>query len=710
MHFKPPKYCLRSSFSGRAMSYWPPHDLDIARIQDDIRALDPSDRGEAYARLSQYYGVSESTVRRVIPVGGRKTRVDQGASKAVISADAEAVIRDERKLSPRGLVATLEAEGAISPGTLSPAQAQRIATGQTSVRAPVPAPKKKNTPLSFKAWCKRHVRIREQRFSLSGHEYLSEIYEALENEPYVVFRKAAQVGISTAVILNTLWQCDAYRQKAVYYLPTDEEAGDFSDDRVNVIIDDSEHLSEIVGERGARGRENVGLRHVGRGSHYVRGMYTKKRVKSIDADIVVMDEIDEANQENRRFATDRVRHSALQHVRELSQPSIPGYGIDAIFAHSDQRYFHLICPECGETTCMDHHLSDAPVPVPEAFLPAPQGASWTKPDQKYYRACIHCEAPLDMSCGEWIPQNPDARIRGYHVSALYSQICSPSFADPADEIMAVLCEAHTAIERRHVTISILGLPYGGGKSEVDAEVFERAAGPEGLGSGGYYMGIDQGDTLHIVVADRDFRITGLYITDSWDEVMEIYERHGCRVLVGDAMPEKSQMKALARAVSARGGAGYICYYGGQGMKVGEEDDDVMKITADRTESLDETVRMLVESEIALPNRDRLLTDELFTWETFVAQVGNLKRRLVEDSKGVARWEYLKGVPNHFGMALNYARLAHDVGGATPEVFSVVTKSYRDVRIRSHRGDGHMPAPASDYGALPVGVGDYDYWY
>ncbi len=689
------------------MSHWPPHDLDIARIQDDLRTLPPSDRKGAYARLSEYYGVSESTVRRVIPVGGRKVRVDRGASKATISADAEALVKEERELSPRGLIATLEAGGAISPGTISPDQARRIAAGKTSVRMPVPAPEKENTPLSFREWCERHVKIRETPFSLSGHEYLDEIYASLETEPYVVFRKAAQVGISTAVILNTLWRCDAYGQKAVYYLPTDEESSDFSDDRVNVMIDDSDYLSKVVGERGARGRENVGLRHVGRGSHYVRGMFTKKRVKSIDADIVVMDEIDEANQENRRFATDRVRHSALQHVRELSQPSIPGYGIDAVFAHSDQRYFLLICPECHDKTCLDHHLSDAPVPLPAAFLPAPEGVSWTKPDQKYYRACIHCQAPLDMSCGEWVPQNPGARIRGYHVSALYSQICSPSFADPADEIVTTLKEAHTATERRHVTISILGLPYGGGKSEISGEVLEGAMGNEGLGGDGYYIGIDQGDTLHIVVADRDFRVTGLYVTDCWDEVMEIYDRHGCRVLLGDAMPEKSQMKGVARKVKGRGGAGYICYYGGQGMNVGME-DDVGKVTADRTESLDETVRMLVEGEVALPHRDKLHTNELFTYEIFVTQIKNLKRRLIEDSKGVARWEYLKGVPNHFGMALNYARLSREVGGTHPEAFSITTKSYRDIRLR--RDDGYMPAPISDYSTLPMGVDAYDYWY
>ena len=53
------------------------------------------------------------------------------------------------------------------------------------------------------------------------------------------------------------------------------------------------------------------------------------------------------------MAADRVRHSSLQHIREISKPSVPGYGIDEAFQESDQRYFHLCCPECGEYTCMD---------------------------------------------------------------------------------------------------------------------------------------------------------------------------------------------------------------------------------------------------------------------------------------------------------------------------------------------------------------------
>ena len=31
----------------------------------------------------------------------------------------------------------------------------------------------------------------------------------------------------------------------------------------------------------------------------------------------------------------------------MSQPSIPGFGIDAMFARTDQKYFLLRCARCG---------------------------------------------------------------------------------------------------------------------------------------------------------------------------------------------------------------------------------------------------------------------------------------------------------------------------------------------------------------------------
>ena len=479
------------------------------------------------------------------------------------------------------------------------------------------------------------------------------------------------MGISTAVLLAALWGCDTRGMKNLYYLSTDPDAEDFSSDRIDPIIEESAHLDEITGRRGrrddgrkSRAADNRGLRHIGIGSLYCRGMYTKRKVKSIDGDAIILDELDECNQENRKFAEDRIAHSEIAHVRMLSQPSIPNYAIDLDFARSDQRYWHLICPACNARTCLELELDESEkLPIPQNILPVPPGAKWAKAGQKYYRACRDCHSSLDMACGEWIPQNPGAAIRGYHVSALYSQIPPPMHADRADQIMDEILSARTTRERMRVVISVFGFPYGGERQPITDAALFAAEGEKGFFTGkNTYIGIDQGDVLHITVGEEDesggVQIAGLYITDSWDEVKKIFTAHRACALAGDALPNKSAMKKIARETG-----GHIVYFAGDELRVGQE-DDVKKITVDRTEALDEAVRWIVEREIILPARAQLDARELSIYEMFCAHAKMLVKNIEENARGVARWHYAAGVENHFGMALAYMILAHAVGART----------------------------------------------
>ncbi len=681
------------------MSHWPPDALEIARLQEKIQATPVSERTEEYARLAKLWGVSPSTIRSRIPVGGdRKERVDAGVSKAAIPEDAEAQIRGSRDRSPGAAVKVLENAGAVEEGAISRDQARRIQRGETRILShtdPPPPPE----PMDFMSWCKEKIFIRGNPWSLDRHEYLREIYQALETEPYFVARKAVQVGLTTAVLAEGLYRCDKHGMTVVYFMPTGGLGADVSDDRVGRMLSESPDLEAATKERGRRGRDNKGLRHIGAGAIYMRGLFAETHVASIDADLVALDEIDIADQENRQDAVGRVEHSELQHIREICRPTVPEYGIDEIFQRSDQRYYHLICPECGERTCLDLALDNTGrVPIPQAFMRVPDGAAWAAPGQEYYRGCLSCQAPLDMSAGEWIPENPGARIRGYHVSALYTQVQSPHYPDPADRIMALIADADTTRKRRYVVTSIFGLPFGAGARRVTDKMLNRATGSHGFRSGdASYIGVDQGDILHVVVAEKNamgaLEIIGAYITDLWADLFDIYERHNGVMFVGDAMPEKSEMRRTAIELD-----GYICYYSrGKALTEGEEagprDTTVKKLTIDRADSLDETVRGLDEQAILLPNPKHLDDEELVTHEKVRGQLKRLTKVLKEDAQGITRWEYAKGVPNHFGMALNYARLAAEIGGAgevemySPSIRAKKTQSYIHTRKPTPDIDG-----------------------
>lgn len=629
----------------------PQHIFD--EMRRDYRTATSSQRAGLCREWASSLGVSESTVRRWLgPVDGRKPRRDAGGIRVDVDEETLSRLCELYKdgMSAGEIIRYAETKGWISSGAISAKTLSRIL--DTPLAVPAPKNFSSDDDVSLRDWCAERIMIRGKPWSLDRHEYLEEIYDALESCLDIVFRKAAQVGLSTAVLLSAIRECDVRGAKCLYYLSTDADAEDFSADRIDSMIDESEYLEGIVGRRAGRSRahDSMGLRHVGPGSLYCRGMYTRRKVKSVDGDILFLDELDEADQENREFALDRVLHSDIQFVRELSQPSVPNYGIDASFAHCDQRHWHLICPSCKRLTCLELDLDqEEELPVPRAIISVPEGASWAKPGQKYYRACVHCLHPLDMSMGKWVAMQPGQHKRGYHVSGLYTQICSPNHADPADAIMEKVRDARDRKKRARVLISIYGFPYGGGKNAITDKILDNAQGTHGFlsKSSGTYIGIDQGDVMHVVVLSPQDRVLAFFIADDWAEIPEMFDRYGVRSAVCDALPEKSQAKTAMRQIPEF--QGYICYFQGEEFQKGFE-DDVPKISIDRTEAIDETVRKLCEGEIAFPDPEKMDDKSLAIYEgEFRPHLKMLKRRLTENARGVSRWEYLRSVPNHFGL-------------------------------------------------------------
>lgn len=107
---------------------------------------------------------------------------------------------------------------------------------------------------------------------------------------------------------------------------------------------------------------------------------------------------------------------------DVSTPGIKGLcRMAEKFEKSDQRRYHVPCPHCGH----HQHLQWA-------------GLSWTRNqrgDVNYaWYTCEDCGAVIDEhhkdwmfrdaragGQGHWVPHNPGARIRGYHINCLYYQ-------------------------------------------------------------------------------------------------------------------------------------------------------------------------------------------------------------------------------------------------------------------------------------------------
>ena len=548
--------------------------------------------------------------------------------------------------------------------------------------------------VSLLEWVQKYRELRVdsqyQPFSFDGHEYLREMYA--DPQQTMIFEKAAQMGASEWAISFALWACDTHLVTGIYAFPTDGDVADFSNTRVKPAIERCEHLSSQSNDIN-----NVHLRQLGESLLYFRGMFAKGRVKSIPADFVIMDELDEANPANKAQAIERMSHSPYQWRMELSTPTLPDYGIDIEWQRSDQRYWHVACG-CPEGIVL------------EDIFPACIGIDNAgDTDEDVYLRCPKCGTDRLNVCapavvGEytgWIPRHPENKdIRGYHLSQLFG-------------VGAVYPERGVSMRKLWTTWkntrdipefynSKLGMPYAGDRMPLNYDILAQCEGDwDLLRTGkGVFIGVDQGDQLHAVAITIDPNtgmakiINAIVIDDPdpWPALIKWCQLYRDIVGVVDAMPDKNDARKLCQAFPDHF---FMCYYSEtqkdaiaadsdhQYHVVGAQDyfqenatptpsnlqdrlDDGMKVSVNRTETLDRVVDRFLSTAsgrgngIWLPDGRvpivKLMKDHL----TGIAKIKRAKTTIVNGSRmetGEVEYIYVHTKPDHFAHAINYALIA-----------------------------------------------------
>lgn len=141
-----------------------------------------------------------------------------------------------------------------------------------------------------------------RKFDFAGHQYLKGLY--LDENPSLVIRKAAQMGASEYAISRAMHFAAVKGGSVIYFSPSDRDVAEFSQDRFGPAIEQSEYLASLV-----RDTDTVGLKHIGEGSIHFRGTRSGTRMKSVPADFLVFDEVDEMKPASIELARKRVGHS-----------------------------------------------------------------------------------------------------------------------------------------------------------------------------------------------------------------------------------------------------------------------------------------------------------------------------------------------------------------------------------------------------------------
>ena len=296
-----------------------------------------------------------------------------------------------------------------------------------AIRTAKPPPK-----LTVSEWADAHRRLSPEssaepgRWLTSRAEYQRGIMDAVSDPliKTVVVMSSAQVG-KTEVLNNLVaYHIDQDPAPILVLQPTLEMAHTWSKDRLAPMLRDTPVLKGKVREPRSKNSNNTLLHKVFPGGHItMAGSNSPASLASRPIRVVLCDEVDRyppsAGSEGDPVNLARKRTATFWNRKVIltSTPTIKGVSrVELEFSQSDQRYFHVPCPDCKATQ-----------PLKWANI------NWAKdddgnglPDTARY-TCEHCgvlwtevQRHAAVKRGQWIATHPGGDRAGFHLSELYS--------------------------------------------------------------------------------------------------------------------------------------------------------------------------------------------------------------------------------------------------------------------------------------------------
>ena len=143
-------------------------------------------------------------------------------------------------------------------------------------------------------------------------------------------------------------------------------------------------------------------------------------------------------------------YSSRKKIFEVSTPTVKGISrIEKSFEESDQRYYYVPCPHCGEYQRLEWGGQGSDFGI--KF----ERNEYGNVEAVWYE-CRHCHDRVDEShktamlkAGRWVPTYPEREKRGYHLSGLYSPLGWVSWTQVVKEFLS----AKDNRERLHDQVS-----------------------------------------------------------------------------------------------------------------------------------------------------------------------------------------------------------------------------------------------------------------
>lgn len=480
-------------------------------------------------------------------------------------------------------------------------------------------------------------------FDLSKNPYLIDIFD--DESRQVVVRKSSQTRLSMTMIMRFIHKVAKRGWNGIYYFPTDTALYPFMQSRFNRLVELNPDLQALIPVV-----DNMTVKQIGQAFAYFFGLQGKTQKESTPADCEVFDEFDLMSPNDVEIALERMQDSPYKHRDIIGNPTIPDFGTDAQFMDSDQKYWTMKCPHCGEWNESDVTTERMPFPacIEQGFL-----------------ACRYCRKPLNVLAGKWVPKRPGIEISGYFVSRIF--VWNADYHE-------ILQRSKKGLNVANFYNRVLGLPWSDKQSRIEAAHILKMCGNSGLWDscpGPTTAGIDVNPTAgHHIIISRPCRpklreIVWLGVVETLEDAIPVLQNFGVKKFVIDGNPDP---EGANRVIHALGNRGFRCYYIENKKDGYTWDDEEHKLTVNRTESMDASQRLLREQMYLLPHRCEVV-------ETFAEHCANVARILETNEKtGIMTARYVQlgsNRPDHFRHAQNYDALCW-YGGETIKPAAKIT--------------------------------------
>lgn len=478
--------------------------------------------------------------------------------------------------------------------------------------------------------------------------YLRDIY--LDNANWKVIMKSTQCGISELLIVYTI-DLAMKGLNIFYILPDLPIMRRFVLNRFNKSMSYSKFYRSLrVKDREDLDKtESMSLKDIGKGTVAFVGSKTSSPFTEFPADVKVVDEEDQCNQDNLAMGDERLSHSDYQFKFNVSNPTIEDYAIHEDYLESDQKNWYIKCSRCGkwiQPNFFTHVVKQ--VDVNDWII---LDRDWSVNSLRdVHVICEYCNKAFDrFADGVWISLYDYKEISGYHINKVFSSNVTIDYM--VNRFSAGL--ANPGKLQRFYN-GDCGLPLTASGSKINETMLNECRGDYLISTvHGYtnfnekdiiFSGVDVGAKLHVTIwrLTPDGKSQSLYIgaVVHPEDYIKLHNRFKVKLGIIDANPETRMSKKIASTLKNM----FICYYGQ--VKKDIVDGLNRSITVDRTQALDAVQEAVILKNLILPVNAKSVED-------FYKQMTK-STRIYEEEKEKYTWTKCE---DHYFHSTAYAMLA-----------------------------------------------------